>query len=344
MRPFAFRRPADAGEAMAAALGEHAAGGTPMTAAPGQFLAGGTTLVDLMKLDVMRPEVLVDINRLGPADLSRIDADAGSLRFGALVRMADAERHPAVLREYPVIAQSLKLAASAQIRNMASLGGNLLQRTRCTYFRDTSWSACNKRSPGSGCAAMDGVNRPHAVLGISDHCIATYPGDFAQALIALDATVEIMGALGKRSIPIAALHRPPGTTPHIETTLAPGELITAIAVPAAPWFRRSLYLKIRDRESYEFALASAAVALDLEDGVVREARIALGGVATVPWRAHAAETALRGQRLDEAVARAAAEAAFADAKPHGDNAVKVPLGKQTVVRALLQAAALEVRP
>jgi xanthine dehydrogenase YagS FAD-binding subunit len=256
--------------------------------------------------------------------------------------MADAARHPDIVRDYPVIAQSLTLAASAQIRNMASLGGNVLQRTRCTYFRDTSWSRCNKREPGSGCAALEGVNRKHAVLGTSQGCIATYAGDFAQGLIALDASVETAGPMGARRIAFADLHVAPGDDPSIETTLRPGELITAFTIPAAPFARRSLYLKIRDRQSYEFALASAAVALDLEGDVVREARIALGGVATKPWRAHEAESVLRGKALDEGSARAAADAAFASAITHGQNDYKPELGKRTLVRALLDAKALEV--
>src|SRR5205807_5112381 len=203
-----------------------------------------------------------------------------------------------IQRNYPVIANSLKLAASAQLRNMATLGGNVMQRTRCSYFRDVSYENCNKRNPGSGCAAMDGVNRMHAVLGTSEQCIATYPGDLAQALIALDASVEITGKSGNRSIAFAELHKPPGSTPDVERNLAPGELIAEFMVPATPFARRSLYLKIRDRASYEFALASAAVALDFgDDNVVRDARIALGGVATVPWRAREAEHTLRGQAL-----------------------------------------------
>ena len=224
---------------------------------------------------------------------------------------------------------------------MATLGGNVLQRTRCTYFRDTAWTACNKRSPGSGCAALDGVNRQHAVLGTSPDCIATYPGDFAQALMALDATIDVVGAAGPRTVAFSALHRPPGTTANIETTLAPGDLITGVSVPAGPWTRRSLYLKIRDRQSYEFALASAAVALDLDGGKVRQARIALGGVATTPWRAREAEASLVGKTLDEAAATEAARIAFAGAQPRRHNAYKVALGQKTVVRALLQAATLE---
>lgn len=305
------------------------------------FLAGGTTLVDLMKLDVMRPARLVDINPLAADPLaSRITRSDKGLRLGALVRMSEAAGDAGVVRDYPVIAQSLALAASSGLRNMASLGGNILQRTRCTYFRDVSFKACNKREPGSGCAALDGVNRSHAVLGTSEDCIATYPGDFAQALIALDAILELQGASGVRALPFAALHTRPGHTPQIETSLRPGELITAIVVPgAAP--RRSLYLKVRDRESYEFALASAAVALDLDGRSVKRARIALGGVATVPWRAVEAEAALTGKTIDEESAAQAADAAFASAKTRGQNAYKVPLGRETLVRALLQAAQME---
>jgi xanthine dehydrogenase YagS FAD-binding subunit len=247
-----------------------------------------------------------------------------------------------VKRDYPVIAQSLALAASQQLRNMATLAGNVLQRTRCPYFRDTSYSACNKRNPGSGCSALDGFNRSHAVLGASEDCIASYPGDFAQALIALDARVEIGGPNGNRTIPVASLHRKPGKTPDVETELASGEIIMSFQVPAMPWAKRSLYLKIRDRESYEFALASAAVALNLENEIVREARIALGGVATVPWRTKAAEAALKGKKLDDDTLNAAADAAFADAQPHEHNAFKIELGKRTLKRAIAAAASLEI--
>lgn len=330
MRPFQFVR-ADGPEA---AIAAHDAGA--------QFLAGGTTLLDLMKLDVMRPSRVIDINRLRAARLDRIEAGADGLRLGALARMSDTADHETVRKDYPVIAQALQLAASAQIRNMASLGGNVLQRTRCSYFRDTSYGNCNKRIPGSGCAALEGINRMHAVLGTSDACIATYPGDLGQALIALDAQVEISGARGSREIPFSNLHRRPAETPEIETSLAPGELITAFRVPAIPFARRSLYLKIRDRESYEFALASAAVALDLDGKVVKEARIALGGVATTPWRAKDAEARLKGQTLDPQTAAAAADAAFAQAKPREHNTFKIELGKRTLVRALLQASALEI--
>jgi xanthine dehydrogenase YagS FAD-binding subunit len=339
MQPFAYDR-VDSAKAAVAAFGQAPAADHQNDR---QYLAGGTTLFDLMKLDVMRPQAVIDINALERTALGRIETGERGLKLGAMARMADAAEHPAVKRDYPVIAQALQLGASQQIRNMASLGGNVLQRTRCPYFRDTSYAACNKRTPGSGCAAVAGFHRNHAVLGVSDACIATYPGDFAQALIALDASVELSGPHGERRVAFAALHRAPGDQPQRETTLAPGELITAFTVPAAAWTRRSLYLKVRDRESYEFALASAAVALDLGDGgAVRDARIALGGVATVPWRAERAEAALKGKPLDEQVAQAAADVAFADARPHRDNAYKVALGKRTLTRALLQAAAMEI--
>jgi xanthine dehydrogenase YagS FAD-binding subunit len=316
---------------------------TAANASPVQYLAGGTTLIDLMKLDVMQPQTLIDINALDRTALGRIEADGKGLKLGALAHMAEAADHEAVKRDYPVIAQSLQLAASQQIRNMATLGGNVLQRTRCNYFRDTSYAACNKRNRGSGCAALDGFNRRHAILGVSDACIATYPGDFAQALIALDATVEVSGPKGARRFPFAGLHREPGSRPDVETTLAPGEIITAFFIANEPWLRRSLYLKIRDRQSYEFALASAAIALDLgPDRSVRQARIALGGIATVPWRAKTAEAALNGKMLDAASASAAADAAFADARAREHNTFKIALGKRTLVRGLLQTAAMEL--
>ncbi len=334
MHPFVYERVSDWATATQAALGP--------SSAPALYLAGGTTLVDLMKLDVMRPDRVIDINALHDGRYGRMEFGQNGLRLGALVRMAEAADHPDVQHRYPVIAQSLQLAASAQLRNMASLGGNVLQRTRCTYFRDVSYAACNKRNPGSGCAAIAGVNRMHAVLGGSEHCIATYAGDFGQALIALDATVDLIGPDGARSIPFAKLHRQPGDRPDQETTLRPGELIVSFMVPAGPWTRRSLYLKVRDRQSYEFALASAAVALELEEGTVREARIALGGVSTVPWRAAEAEAGLRGKTIDDQTAMAAADAAFAGAQGRGHNDFKIELGKRTLHRALLQGAALEI--
>jgi xanthine dehydrogenase YagS FAD-binding subunit len=339
MQPFVFERADSAAAAVRAAGG---ARNGPALANPAQFLAGGTTLIDLMKLGVMRPQTVVDINALADGALGRIEAARGGLRLGALVRMADAAEHPTIRNDCPMIAQSLELAASQQIRNMASLGGNVLQRTRCPYFRDVSYAECNKRSPGSGCAAMNGVNREHAVLGASQQCIATYPGDFAQALIALDASVQTMSPDGGRTVKFAALHRQPGNSPDVETTLRPGEMIASFELALAPWMRRSLYLKIRDRQSYEFALASAAVALDLRDNKVADVRIALGGVATVPWRAKTAEQALRGQALDAGSIEAAADTAFAEARAHEHNAFKVELGKQTLARALRQAAALQI--
>lgn len=334
MRPFLFEQvttPTAAVRASADAAGAQAS-----------YLAGGTTLVDLMRLEVMRPERVVDINALRDGPRGSIELSRAGLRLGALVRMSEAADHPEIQRQYPVIAQSLQLAASPQLRNMASLGGNVLQRTRCTYFRDVTYGACNKRSPGSGCAALSGVNRMHAVLGGSDQCIATYAGDFGQALIALDASVDLIGPDGVRTISFAELHSPPGGTPDRETTLRPGELIVSFTVPAGPWTARSLYLKVRDRESYEFALASAAVALHQQNGVVRDARIALGGVATVPWRARAAETALQGRPIDESAVTAATEAAFNGAKGHGHNDFKIALGKRTLRRALREAKAMEI--
>lgn len=342
MRPFLYQRAASRAEAVRTAAGPAGGDPVPPTMAAAQYLAGGTTLLDLMKLDVMRPEALIDINRLDP-DGTRIERRADGFHLGAFATMAAAGGHPEIQWDYPLVAQSLELAASPQLRNMATLGGNVLQRTRCNYFRDPSWGACNKRAPGTGCAALDGVNRKHAVLGVSDHCIATYPGDLAQALVALDAAVEILGPGGARVMPFEELHRLPGDTPHIETVLTPGELITGFRLPIAPWTRRSLYLKIRDRQSYEFALASAAVALDLAaDGRVEGAHIALGGLATKPWRACEAEAALQGRILDETSARHAAEAAFAGARTHGGNAYKPELGRRTLVRALLQAAQLSL--
>jgi xanthine dehydrogenase YagS FAD-binding subunit len=337
MQAFRYQRVRDAREASACVPDT----GVPATAASAQFLAGGTTILDLMKLSVMRPGVLVDINELA-RDYGYIRHDGDTLRLGAFAHMSAVAGDPSVLRDYPVIAQSLQLAASEQLRNMATLAGNVLQRTRCNYFRDVSYGECNKRTPGSGCAAIRGVNRKLAVLGVSDHCIAHYPGDFAVALSALDAKAVIVRDRGTRSIAVEQLHRVPGDTPHIETQLAPRDVIVEFAIPARAWTKRSLYLKIRDRESYEFALASAAVALDLQAGVVREARIALGGIATKPWRAHDAELALRGRQLSEETAEAAARLALSQAITHGDNDFKPELARRTLVRALFECAAMEV--
>ncbi|HEY1944700.1 MAG TPA: xanthine dehydrogenase family protein subunit M [Roseiarcus sp.] len=339
MRPFVYQRPEDITAVAAIFAGTRQNAGPP-SAAAAQFIAGGTTILDLMKLDVMQPETLIDISRLD--GLSEIEERPDGLRLGALARMDDVARHPSVTRRYPVIAESLDAAASPQLRNMATLGGNVLQRTRCTYFRDTSWSACNKRAPGSGCAAMDGFNRAHAVLGVSSRCIATYPGDLGQALIALDAVVETRRQGAGRTIPFAALHRQPGERPDLETTLEPDEMIVGFFVPAGAWTRRSHYVKIRDRESYEFALASAAIALDMPaGGPVRQARIALGGLATTPWRAREAEAVLTGKPLTPELAEEAGDVALRDARGRKHNAFKIALGRQTVARALLETAAME---
>ncbi len=341
MRPFSYRQTADAAAAVQAngmlpGASDSRADGASV------YLAGGTTLLDLMKLDVMRPHTLVDINLL-EARHSAIDATPGGLRIGALARMADVADDPKVRLDYPVVAESLQLAASGQLRNMASLGGNVLQRTRCSYFRDTSYRACNKREPGSGCSALGGVNRIHAVLGVTDKCIASYPGDFAQALIALDGQVELLGSAGARVIPFAQLHLKRADKPEIETSLRPGELITAFVIPAGPHTKRSTYVKVRDRRSYAFALTSAAVALDLGlDGIVRDARIGLGGIHYAPYRATSGEAVLRGQRLDESSATAAAAAALRGSVTHGHNDYKPELARRTLVRALLQARDMRV--
>ncbi len=337
MRPFAYEAPTDAASAVALAsvpASEHAT-------APVQYKGGGTTLIDLMKLDVMQPVTVVDITAIRDEAMHRIVRTDEGLRIGSLVSMARLQADPSVVRDYPLLTESLWQAASQQLRNMARLGGNVLQRTRCSYFRDTSYDQCNKRVPGSGCAAVDGANRGHAVLGVSDQCIALYPGDWAPALVALDARVEVLGRSGTRTLAFADLHRLPGTTPHIETSLAPGELITAFIVPGGPR-RRSLYRKIRDRESYAFANASAAVAIDLDGEIIRDVRIGLGGVATVPWRARQAEEMLRGRQLTEASASAAADAEFQTARTREHNGYKVVLGKATMVRALLDAQAREI--
>jgi len=336
VRPFEFERPGTLAQAVSGGRGT----GQGQTDAATQFLAGGTTLVDLMKLDVLRPSRLVDLNTAQGSQ--SIDVGDTELRLGAFAKMSAVAKHPAVLAQYPVIAQSLQLAASAQLRNMATLGGNVLQRTRCPYYRDPSWVACNKRVPGSGCTALTAFNRNHAVLGVDDSCISQYPGDFAVALIALEAQVDLLGAQGPRKIPFASLHRAPSGTPHIETTLREGEIITAFRVPAGPWTRRSSYLKVRDRASYEFAIASAAVALQLDGDTVRQVRIGLGGMAYRPWRAVEAESALTGQPLTEANAEGAATAALRGARTHGFNDYKPELAKRTLVRALLETKSLTV--
>jgi xanthine dehydrogenase YagS FAD-binding subunit len=337
MRPFVYERAADLPQAVK--LGART--GQGQTDATVQFLAGGTTLIDLMKLEVLTPQRVVD---LGPvrASWTGIDFTPSGMRLGAFAKMSTVADDARVIAQYPVIAQSLQLAASAQIRNMATLGGNVLQRTRCAYYRDPSWRACNKRIPGSGCTAIKGFNRNHAVLGVDDSCISQYPGDFAIALIALDSQVELTGPEGSRQIPFASLHAAVQSQPHVETTLKPGEIIVAFQVPAGAWTRRSLYLKVRDRASYEFAIASAAVALEMEGETVREARIGLGGMAYRPWRSHEAETILIGKPLTESGAAAAAAAALKSAISHGHNDYKPELARRTLVRALLDAKALQI--
>jgi len=299
---------------------------------PGTFLAGGTTLVDLMKLDVLTPEHVVDINRL---PLHGIDT-ADGLRIGALERMSDVAAYPGV---YPAVSRALLASASQQLRNMASIGGNLLQRTRCTYFRDVAMP-CNRRDPGSGCPARTGANRMHAVLGTSDSCVATHASDLAVALVALDARVVLAGADGTREVALAEFYRRPGDTPQVENDLRPGELITEVVVPRLDWATDSTYVKVRDRQSYEFALCSAAVALDVRDGVIADARVAVGGVATVPWRLPAVEEALRGAPVSQASFEAAAALAVEGAEPLAHNGFKLALLPRTIIRALRELTGL----
>lgn len=299
-------------------------------AAGSQFLAGGTTLVDLMRLEVVRPLTIVDI---GGLPLATIAESGAGVRIGAMARNADVARHPLIANRYPVLAEALLSGASPQVRNMATVGGNLLQRTRCPYFRDLA-SPCNKREPDSGCSAIGGVTRSHAVLGTSKRCIATHPSDMAVALVALDAVVHLRAGTGTRSIPIGLLHTLPGDRPEVESVLVPGELITHVELPAQPFAGRSTYVKVRDRASFAFALASAAVALELDGATIKNARVALGGVATKPWRSIEAERALIGQRPTPETFRAAAKAAMADAKGQGENEFKIELARRTIERAL----------
>jgi len=300
------------------------------------FIAGGTTLLDLMKLNVENHGQLVDINMLA---FKGIEQTADGLRIGALERMSDVGEHPLVVQNYPVVSQSLLMAASPQLRNMASIGGNLLQRTRCGYFRDTAFP-CNKRQPGAGCPAQDGENRGLAILGTSTACIATFPGDLAVALVALDAVLLLENAKGKqRRVPLVDFYLVPGNTPQKETVLEPGELIVSVTIPAATHARKSMYLKVRDRTSYAYALASAAVGVDVQGGIIRSARVALGGVGTKPWRSLAAEKILTGAPATEATFRAAAAAAVRDAQPREQNRFKVELAQNTLVRALTELTA-----
>ncbi|HET6545987.1 MAG TPA: xanthine dehydrogenase family protein subunit M [Rhodanobacteraceae bacterium] len=299
------------------------------------FIGGGTNLLDLVKSDVEHPATLIDINRLDLAAIAPLPG--GGLRIGALARNSDTANHAEVRRRYPLLVEALLAGASPQLRNMATTGGNLLQRTRCYYFVDPGFAHCNKRVPGSGCAAREGCNRIHAILGASEQCIATHPSDMCVALAALDAVVRVRGGDGERSIPFARFHRLPGDDPTRDTTIAQGELITAVDLPAKGFAGHSHYLKLRDRASFAFALVSVAAALELDDGVVREARIALGGVAHKPWRATEAEQGLVGKRLEPAVLDASAKLALADARPYRDNAFKVELAKRAIVRALQTA-------
>jgi xanthine dehydrogenase YagS FAD-binding subunit len=324
MRPLSYVRPASVHEAIAIASADAASA----------FVAGGTTQVDLVRADVLRPDVLVDINRLPLADIEPLPD--GGVRIGALARMTDVARSALIADRYPVVAQALLLGASEQLRNMASIGGNLCQRVRCPYFRDTD-AGCNKRDPGSGCSALDGISRGHAILGTSEHCIATHPSDLAVALVALDAVVHTLGPDGAaRTIAIDDFYLLPGSSPHIEHPLRHGDLIVAVELPSVRMACTSVYLKVRDRQSYEFALVSVAAAIDVHDGIVDDVRIALGGVGTKPWRARRAEQALIGSpAAPEHVADAvAAELEAAQVRP--DNAFKVELTQRAVVRALTQ--------
>lgn len=302
----------------------------------GRFIAGGTTLVDLMKLGVEQPPALVDVTAL-PLDQVEVLPNGG-LRIGAMVRNSDLANHAEVRKNYLVLSEALLSGASPQLRNMATTGGNLLQRTRCPYFRDPSSGGCNKRNPGSGCAAMEGHHRTMAVLGTSDHCIATHPSDMCVAMMALDAVVHVEGKSGKRAIAIGDFYKLPGNTPHIENVLETGDLITHVELPPVHGTKQ-VYLKLRDRASYEFALASAAVVVRIEGGHIRSARVAMGGVGTRPWRSHEAEAVLVGKAANMASYHAAAEAAMKNAKPHPENAFKVELARRCVVRALKMATA-----
>ncbi|MDB5111796.1 MAG: FAD-binding molybdopterin dehydrogenase [Mucilaginibacter sp.] len=320
MEPFKFIRAQDNNNAIAAAA-----------VADAKFIAGGTNIIDLMKLNIEKPHQVVDINAL---KLDKIETlSNGTIRIGALVKNSDLAYHPNISKNYPVLSEALLSGASAQLRNMASVGGNLLQRTRCPYFYDTSYP-CNKREPGSGCSAINGYNRNNAVLGTSDKCIATHPSDMCVAMAALGAIIHVQGAKGMRSIPFADFHLLPGKTPSIETTLKHGELITAVDIPVMSFAVKSHYLKVRDRASYEFALASAAVVLDVQGGRIQHARVALGGVGTKPWRSTVAEKVLTGALNNEQTYRTAAEAALSAAKPYTHNAFKIELAKRTLVRAL----------
>ncbi|MEJ8857586.1 xanthine dehydrogenase family protein subunit M [Variovorax robiniae] len=324
MMPFTYTRAQDAGDALR--LGSE----------PGaRYLGGGTNLVDLMRESIECPGALIDVTGLSAEIEQRPD---GSLLIGGATRNTALASHRAVRTRYPVLARAITAGASAQIRNMATVGGNILQRTRCAYFYDDEGSRCNKRSPGQGCDAVEGFNRMHAILGASPSCVATHPSDMCVALVALDAVVHLQGSRGKRALPLVELHRLPEDRPEIETWLEPGELITAVELPALAFSARSTYRKVRDRSSYAFALVSVAAAMELDGHTVKDVRIALGGVAHKPWRAWKAEAALRGQAATAESFRAAAEAELADAKPLRDNGFKVELAKRTIAAVLAELA------
>lgn len=331
MKSFDFIRAADS----AAAIATQAQSPTAQQGASIRFLAGGTTLVDLMKLNVEAPERVIDINRLPLDGIERLPD--GGLKIGATVRNSALAQHPIVLEHYPVLSQAILAGASAQLRNRATTAGNLMQRTRCVYFRDTAMP-CNKREPGTGCAALEGHNRNLAILGTSEHCIANHPSDMCVAMAALEATIHVTGPKGGRAIPIADFHLLPGDTPHKETVLEPGDLITHVTLPAPAAGSKSLYLKLRDRASYEFALASAAVIVSVVQGRITRARVALGGVGAKPWRTKEIEAALEGQGATEQTFRRAAEAAVQGARPQNENAFKVELAKRCLIHALKLAS------
>jgi len=332
MHTFEFIRPTDS----AAAIASAAQSKTAQQGADVRFMGGGTTLIDLMKLNVETPDRVLDINRL-PLDKIETTSDGG-LRIGATVRNSDLAYHERVQRDYSVLSQALLQGASAQIRNMATVAGNLLQRTRCVYFRDTAMP-CNKREPGSGCPAITGHNRTLAILGASEHCIATNPSDMCVAMAALEATIHIQGPKGTRAVAFGDFHLLPGNTPQRETVLEPGDLITHVILPAPVTGSKHLYLKLRDRASYEFALASAAVVLTIAAGKITRARVALGGVGTKPWRSPEAETSLTGQPANEVAFRQAAEAALRGAKAQSENGFKIELAKRCLTHAWRTAAA-----
>jgi xanthine dehydrogenase YagS FAD-binding subunit len=331
MRPFSYTRVED----VATALREVGAGG------PGKFIAGGTNLLDLMKEDVERPARLVDINRLDLREIA--ETDGGGLRIGALVTNTDVAYDERVESRYPLLSRAILAGASPQLRNMATMGGNLMQRTRCPYFYDTA-TPCNKREPGSGCPAVAGYNRYHAILGSSEHCIATHPSDMCVALAALEAVVRVSGPQGERAIPFDGFHRLPGDTPQLDTNLGADELITAVELPPEGFAEQHAYLKVRDRTSYAFALVSVAAALKLDGRTVSEARVALGGVAHRPWRDREAEALLRGAQASSESYRRAADVILRHARGYGHNDFKVELARRAVVRALAQAAWGEARP